>query len=349
MPKAASDRRAKQEQLSRCKAALLGCAIGDALGITQETFVERPNHLEHTLEQIHQLRQARAVQGLQTEMKGGGPWEHITLEPGEWTDDTSMMLCLCDSISQRGPVHTADLIQKFGGWWYEGLNACRWHKSVGLGSNTQEALQRFDPDSPEKLTGGTNPATDAGNGALMRLYPVPVFWHQDVSMAMFMARKQAQTTHNVSEAMDTCAVMAFMIWHAINGADKQTMFDILPTVPHVKHEDVASLIRSDAKWRHVSEDDIISLPSRAVWTLEAALWCLLHTDNFEDAIIKAVNLCADADTVAAVTGQIAGALYGLKSIPLRWLQVLKHKASIEERATALYRQQPYQSCLLLTY
>ena len=336
-----------QKRLDRCKGALLGCAIGDAMGITQESFVESPNHLEYTIKQTRQLRKCRAQ--AQTEMEGGGPWEHITLEPGAWTDDTSMMLCLCDSILQHGNVSTADLTLKFRRWWYEGLNACVYRQSLGLGSNTQDALERFDPSAPEKLTGGTNPTTDAGNGALMRLCPVPVFWHLDISVAMAMARKQAQTTHNVQEAKDASAVMIFMIWQAINGKDKHQMFHMLSLVPEIHHKDVALLIQPQSKWRTASEDDIISLPSRAVWTLEAAMWCLYTTDCFEDAVVKAVNLCGDADTVAAVTGQIAGAMYGAKSIPPRWMQVLKHKSSIEARAVALYMQQPYSSTLDLIY
>lgn len=319
------------------------------MGITQEIFVERPNHLDFTLLQNLQLRRDRLSQGLQTEMQGGGPWEHVTLQAGEWTDDTSMMLCLCDSLLQCGTLDAADVILKFRSWWYDSINACRFGQSLGLGSNTQEALERFDPESPNELTGGTNPATDAGNGALMRLCPIPVFWHRDLSVAIAMARKQAQTTHNVQEAMDACAVMTFIIWQAIDGIDKKQIFDLLEHTPDVQNVDVAELLRPDARWRSASETDIITLPSRAVWTLEAALWCLYNTDNFEDAVIKAINLCGDADTVGAVTGQIAGAMYGVKRVPPRWMQVLKHRTCIEQRAIALYKRQPYDITLDLVY
>ena len=300
----------------RAQGALLGCAVGDALGITQEIFVERPNHLNCTFQQVREQRMARKARGHQTELEGGGPWEHITLEAGEWTDDTAMLLCLCDSILQRTTVDTPDLVTKFRSWWYQGYNACRHKMSLGLGGNTQEALERFDPENPLTLTGGSNPDTDAGNGALMRLAPVPAYWHQDLDTAMLMARKQAQTTHNVQEAMDSCALMTFIMWHAINGLDKAAVFNMLPSLEgELLHAEVAELATINAKWRSAPEQCIITLPSRCLWTLEAALWCVFHTSTFEDAVLTAVNLGGDADTVGAITGQIAGALYGVKCIP----------------------------------
>ena len=338
-----------RQRLDRCKGAILGCAIGDALGITQETFVERPHHLQYTRQQVLLQRQVRRAKGCQTELEGGGPWDEMRLDPGEWTDDTAMMLCLGDSLLQCGKLDTADLMIKFRSWWYEGYNACRHNMSIGLGSNTQEALERFDLKQPYTLSGGSNPDTDAGNGALMRLAFVPVFC-QDVQTAMSMARLQAQTTHNVPEAMDTCAVMAFAMWHAINGASKANMFVRLQELQHnLQHADTALLLEPNASWIYASEDDIITLPSRCLWTLEAALWCVFHTHTFEEALVKAINLGGDADTVGAVTGQIAGALYGASCIPDRWLQGLKHRNNIEQRAAALCRHDAYDVGLNLKY
>ena len=342
--------KSNKQGLSKAQGAILGCAVGDALGITQEIFVERPNHIEVTLQQVRNQRKSRKACGLQTELEGLGPWEHITLEAGEWTDDTAMLLCLCDSILQHTTVDTADLVTKFRSWWYQGYNACRHKTSLGLGGNTQEALERFDPEHPLILTGGSNPETDAGNGALMRLAPVPVYWHASLETAMLMARKQAQTTHNVPEALDTCALMTFIMWHAINGLDKAAIFDLLPSLEGAfQHADVAKLVMANAKWRTAHEDSIITLPSRCLWTLEAALWCVYNTSTFEDAVLKAINLGGDADTVGAITGQIAGAMYGVKCIPEPWLQGLKHQDSISKRATALYGHKAYSSELQLLY
>ena len=134
--------------------------------------------------------------------------------------------------------------------------------SLGLGANTQRALERFDPEQPDLLTGGVNPDSDAGNGALMRLAPVPTYWHQDLDTAILMARKQAQTTHNVQEAMDASALMAFVIWHAINDQDKAAVFGLLPKLQDkLLHAEVAELATSNAKWRTASEN--VSLPCPA--------------------------------------------------------------------------------------
>lgn len=331
--KQGAKRMSKKQWPFRSQEAVLGCAVGDArgdaLGVTQEIFVERPNHIDFTLQQVREQRLSRKTRGLQIELEGGGPWEHITLEAGERTDDTAMLLCLCDSKLQHATVDTADLVTKFRSWWYQGYNACRHNMSLGIGGNTQEALERFDPEHPPTLTWGSNPDTDAGRGALLRLAPVPVYWHADLETAMLMARKQAPTTHNVQEAMDSCALMTFIMWHAINGLDTAALFDLLPSLEGTfQHAEIAELVMANVKWRTALEDRIITLPSRCLWTMEAALWCVYNTRNFEDAVLKAINLGGDADTVGAITGQIAGAIYGVKCIPERWLRGLKHADSM---------------------
>ena len=103
------------------------------------------------------------------------------------------------------------------------------------------------------------------------------------------------------------------MWHAINGLDKAAIFDLLPSLEGaIQHAEVAELLTAHAKWRTAPEDCIVTLPSRCLWTMEAALWCVYNTSSFEDAVLKAINLGGDADTVGAITGQIAGALYGVK-------------------------------------
>ena len=263
-----------------------------------------------------------------------------------------------------------DLIIKFRSWWYEGYNACRQNMSIGLGSNTQQSLERFDTERPDILTGGVDPQTDAGNGALMRLAPVPVYWHQDLQTAMSMAKLQAQVgvhlflarsiylsnvyivlqmTHNVQEAMDTSLIMTFMMWQAIHGADKTSIFSRLSQIRSlVEHTETADLL-DKAPWRTASEKDIVSLPSRCLWSLEAALWCVFNTDSFEQALITAINLCGDSDTIGAITGQIAGALYGCSQIPARWLECLKHRDCIERKAVALYKHKQFCTELMLHY
>lgn len=337
-------------RMDKAQGAMLGGAIGDALGITQEMFVERPNHFEHTHRRVLDQRQHLSRFGLQTELEGGGPWEHVRLEPGEWTDDTAMMLCLCDSIIQQKTVCAADLTVKFRRWWYDGYNACRENMSLGLGGNTQMALERFDPDQPDMLTGGMNPETDAGNGALMRLAPVAIYWHDDLSNALDMAKAQSQTTHNVQEAFDCCKIMTFIMWHGINGFNKSAVFEVLTDLEsEIRHPQVAALLRPNASWRTAPSDKIITLPSRCLWTLEAALWCVYRTDSFEDAVVTAINLAGDCDTVGSITGQIAGSIYGAGTIPSRWTKAIKHIDKIRDRAVAAYNRHEFDDKLYLVY
>lgn len=332
--------------MDKAIASMLGGAIGDALGVTQEIF-PCSRSLVETHEQVMKQRKARTIP--QQMYEGGGPWQHhgLILKPGEWTDDTSMMLCLADSILRMKTVDNGNLMKHFIAWWFHGYNSCN-GKSLGLGGNTKNALNSFNPREPSKVVGGTDPRNDAGNGAIMRLAPVPIYWHETLDLAIDMAYLQAATTHNVSETRDGSALMTFIIWHALNGYNKDYIFNNLNECA-IENEEIKELMDMNASWRTKTEDDIITLPGRCLWTLEAALWCVYHTNSFKDAVIKAVNLGGDADTVGSVTGQIAGAIYGLRNIPHEWLDGLHHRREIELRAIALYTHDNYSPAMMLQY
>ena len=137
-----------------------------------------------------------------------------------------------------------------------------------------------------------------------------------------------------------------MIVSAIRGKTKHEIFESLhecPNTINITHPDIVALTRPDAKWRTRDDREIITLPGRALWTLEAALWCVAHTDTFRDAIVTAVNLGGDADTVGSVTGQIAGAIYGFDTFPPEWVRDLHHADQIVARAKALYGHLPYDA------
>jgi ADP-ribosylglycohydrolase len=335
--------------MDKCCGSLLGGAIGDAIGLSQEIFVGSSKNLKEICEKVHRQREKRRSIGIQTDYEGNGPWasQGLFLKKGEFTDDTSMTLCLADSILQKKTVDIADLIVKFRNWWFKGYNSCN-GMSLGLGGNTAKALYRYDATKPYETTGGNNPETDAGNGAIMRLSPVPIYWKHDLSTALKMARAQTVTTHNVVETLDGSALLCYIIWHALNGEDKDTIFGHLNKCA-LEHPAIRELTNKDANWRTAEESDIITLPGRCLWTLEAAIWCIHNTNNFHDAIIKAINLGGDADTVGAVTGQIAGALYGMSSIQQEWIDDLHHKDKILLRAQALCDRLPYDDAMKLSY
>lgn len=329
----------KTHKMNRAITSMLGGAVGDALG-KNETFPCSGN-----LDVIHQkVLEDRIEFKLNpiTEYIEGGPWTKsgFVMEKGEWTDDTSMMLCLSDSILNKETIDVADLMMRFQNWWVSGYNSCR-GISVGLGGNTRKALHNWDPKDPYKMCGGTNPDKDAGNGSLMRLAPVPIYWSHDLSKAMEMSRIQTSTTHNVLEALDGSALMTFIIWHGINGSTKSQIFGMLDSCPNITHEGIKELILPQAPWRQKNEHEIRSLPGRCLWSLEAALWCVYKSNNFRDALEKAIALCGDSDTIGSITGQIAGAVYGASDIPVSWITGLKHHYEIMARAEALYKHKSY--------
>ncbi len=319
---------------SRAVAAILGGAVGDALGVHQESFPS-----SRDVDQVHRtvLEHRSSFGARQVDYADGGPWVNhgLVMKAGEWTDDTALMLCLSDSIMSCNTIDVGDLMKRFRAWWKTGNNSSQ-GRAVGLGGNIEKAIFSFDPQDPNRLLGGTNPARDAGNGSLMRLAPVPVYWSGDLTEALHMARLQTATTHNVPECLDGSALQAFVIWHGINGASPSEVFGKLHSCPDLGHPEILELTRPDAAWRTKEERQIRTLPGRCLWSLEAALWCVFNTSSFEEAVVKAVNLGGDADTVGSITGQMAGAIHG--EIPQRWLDGLRHRKQITGRAGALFRQ-----------
>ena len=279
------------ERRDRARGAMLGLAMGDALGTT----------LEFT---------TRDSLSPQTDLTGGGPF---SLAPGVWTDDTSMALALGESLVACRGFDAADVMRRFVAWWQKGE-----YTPVGrcfdIGNTTAAALGRFQ-HTGDPLAGSTS-EQDAGNGSLMRLAPVPIFAHDDTGLCRTLAAQQSRTTHGAPQAVDACAFFADLLRRAIGGEMKQTL--LAPQVI-TAHEQVR--IVAAGGWHGMHRDQIRST-GYVVDTLEAALWAVSQTGTFRDAVILAVNLAGDADTVGAVTGQLAGALYGMRGIPAPWLKKL---------------------------
>lgn len=346
--------------LNRAIGCLLGMGIGDALGVTHEIFPRGSfdDTIQMVLAQREKLRlmpHTKMLGGTQTD-NIGGKFGTVILEPGDFTDDTSMGLCLADSLLVQQRLDLVDLMKRFVSWWDTGYNASvrqfvngKWvGKSVGLGGNISKALQKFKTQPNNPIVGGTDPDKDAGNGAIMRVGPIALYWYNDIKMAMKMAKLQASVTHNIPEVKDGCALMTFIICKGLSNKSKHTILDSLHTIaPSLENNDIIDLTRPTASWKTKKEIEIITLPGRNLWSLEAALWCIYNTDNFKDAILKAVNLGGDADTIGAITGQLAGAIYGLDNIPEQWLNTLKHRFKIEKRAIALIKKEPFNNGMII--
>jgi ADP-ribosyl-[dinitrogen reductase] hydrolase len=288
---------------------LLGLACGDAIGTTVE-FKPRGSFEP------------------MTDMIGGGPFD---LEPGQWTDDTSMALCLAESLLYRGGFDPVDQMNRYVNWWQHGYLSAT-GECFDIGNATQQALARY-LQNRDPFAGSTAP-NSAGNGSLMRLAPIAMFYHPNVSNAVQFAAVSSRITHGASEAVECCMVLASMLHGLFSGNERDQITGL--TQKDLSEPAVKGLLTFN--YTSLKEADI-KASGYCVESLKAAIWCFSTTTTFSDAVLKAVNLGDDADTTGAITGQIAGAYYGYKAIPEIWRARLTMSDYIETQARRLYRSQ----------
>lgn len=300
--------------LDRYRGAMLGLAAGDALGTTLE-FTTPGSFIPIA------------------DMVGGGPFN---LKPGEWTDDTSMALCLAESLIECGAFDPHDQLARYVAWKRAGH-----HSSTGtcfdIGGTVAKALSRFERHS-EPWADGSDPYS-AGNGSLMRLAPVPLFFAYEPQLAIENAAASSRTTHAHPEAVDACRYMAGLIVGALQGRTKEdlllTTFSPLPGL--WKAYPLTTAIARVANGSFLQEEPpVIRGDGYVTRSLEAALWAFAKSTSFEDGALLAVNLGEDADTTGAVYGQLAGAYYGVNSIPMMWRYRLAKIGVLETYARRLY-------------
>ena len=284
--------------------ALLGLAVGDAVGTTLE-FSRRD-----------------AVPAI-TDLIGGGPFRLIA---GEWTDDTAMTLALADSLAVDPELDEADLMRRFVSWYRDGDYSCT-GRCFDIGVTTREALTRFERTG-DPLAGSPDPQA-AGNGSLMRLAPVAIRHWRDRARLNDIAERQSRTTHAATEAVHACIGYANILADAIAGEPRDAV--LAPQAASFTPKVKAVL---EGGWRGKPRGAIAS-SGYVVHSLEAALWCVGRTHDFRSAVLLAANLGDDADTTAAITGQLAGALYGANGIPARWLERLAWRERLVTAARSL--------------
>ena len=281
---------------SRYQGALLGLAAGDALGTTLEF---RP---PGTFEPM-------------TDMVGGGPFG---LEPGQWTDDTSMALCLAESLVTCTGFDPADQMSRYLRWYREGYLSST-GRCFDIGNTVSAALHRFERDG-NPFAGSSHPRS-GGNGSLMRLAPIPLAYARQPAEAVRLAGEMSRTTHGAPEPVDACRYYTGLILGALRGELKERLLEPRYTpVPGLwENEPLSERIdRVAAGSFKTKRPPEIRGTGYVVDALEAALWAFWSTDSFEDGALAAVNLGDDADTTGAIYGQLAGAHYGVEGIPERW-------------------------------
>lgn len=290
----------------RYEGALLALACGDAIGTAVE-FSPRGSF--------------SPVRG----MIGGGPF---SLKSGQWTDDTSMALCLAVSLIEKGGFDASDQMERYLKWWH-----CGYFSSTGecfdIGVTTRAALSRFE--TTREPFSGSNEPSHAGNGSLMRLAPVVLRFYPDRQRAQQYAAASSRTTHGAAEAVDCCRLLAAVLCNALAGLPKERLLEEAAsalTEPKVRAVASGAYVRKSASG--------VRGTGYAVESLEAALWCVATTESLEEAVLRATNLGDDADTTAAIAGQLAGAHYGARAIPEDWLVKLYMHREIRAIAGRLY-------------
>ncbi len=276
---------------NRSRGCLIGLAVGDALGTTLEF---KPPGTFKPL----------------TDMVGGG---HFCLKKGYWTDDTSMALCLAYSLVDCQGFDALDQMNKYCDWMNNGFMS-----SIGVcfdvGVGVSSALRRFmktgDPFS------GSKARWSSGNGSIMRLAPIPIFYQFSLLDAIKLGGESSRTTHGSELCIDACSFLSSVLVHLIHGEDKNVYcrVDYSP-----KTKEVSSIKAG----RFVSQSyEQMTGSGYVIESLESALWCFVNTHDFESCVLAAANLGNDADTTAAIAGQLAGAYYGYNAIRSDWLEAL---------------------------
>lgn len=294
--------------LDRFRGCLLGLAVGDAVGTTLEF---KPKGSFKPI----------------SDMMGGGPFR---LKAGQWTDDTSMALCLAMSLIESGQFDAEDQMNKSCQWMNNGYMSSN-GRCFDIGGTTLNALRQFQRTG-EPFSGSTL-AKFSGNGCLMRLAPIPMFFYPNRDEAIAMSGNSSRTTHAAPECIEASQFFGAILFMALSGANKE---DILFShgVTHFESNSLAALAQGHYQTKKI---DDIKGSGYVVESLEAALWCFFHTDSFKAAILQSANLGDDADTTAAICGQVAGAYYGEASIPKQWKKRLVMSAEISRMAEQLYQ------------
>ena len=254
-----------------------------------------------------------------TGMEGGGPFG---LEPGQWTDDTSMALCLADSLVSCGDFDPRDQMDRYLRWKHEGYLSST-GQCFDVGRTVSDALMRYR-DNGDPWAGSTD-LYSAGNGSLMRLAAVPLFYARDPENADRMSGESSRTTHGTAACIDACRYFGGLIVGAVRGETKEALlapghspaaglWDREPLCPEIEEVAGGSFLRREPP-------EIVG-SGYVVKSMEAALWAFHRSSSFEEGCLLAVNLGDDADTTAAIYGQLAGAYYGIDGIPREWRDVI---------------------------
>ena len=305
--------------MDKIKAVMLGHAVADALGVPVE-FCSRAELAEKPV----------------TEMLGYGSYP---VPAGSWSDDTSMSLCALASLA-RGMVDYDEIMQNFGKWYYNDEFTPS-GEMFDVGNTCSFAIHNYHKANCSYKECGLNNTRSNGNGSLMRIHPFALYAHYKMMLLKDwepMIFEASALTHSHERSKLACGIYSYILLHIlvepnIDAVNTALRHAALHYQNHKEFDCYARLFDADFANLDISE---IKSSGYVVDTLEAAVWCLLTTDTYKDCVLKAVNLGDDTDTVAAIAGGLAGALYGYEAIPQEWRNTLIKRKYIEAMCERAY-------------
>lgn len=295
---------------------MIGHAVGDALGVPVE-FSSRDFLKKNPVK----------------EMTGFGTYD---VPAGCWSDDTSMSICALDSL-KNGTLNYRNIMNNFCAWLYKG-DFTPTGVVFDAGNTCVSAINNYAKRFLSINNCGLSDDRSNGNGSLMRIHPFVLYAYyngiDDDEKFIELISNASSLTHAHQCSIDGCIIYAYVLKELLNNPTKEAIYNgINISKDKIKLTYYHRLFSKDIA--EINERDIKS-GGYVVDTLEAALWCALTTNNYKDCVLKAVNLGSDTDTVAAIAGGIAGAIYGYNSIPYEWISTLKRKNYIEEMCENAY-------------
>lgn len=303
--------------LNKIKAAFLGAAIGDALGVPVE-FSSREALVRNPVQ----------------EMIGYGTWNQ---PPGTFSDDSSMLFCTAESLCNG--FNTNDIANQFVKWYEHGFWGA--HNEVfDIGGATRQAIVRVLNGVSPELSGGMT-EHENGNGSLMRILPLSFFLASETSVEQRfkIVKLVSGITHGHFRSVMACFIYTEFGRKLLSGSDKWAAYHLMQETVNQYVSQHSFSAQEVQLFDRVLQHDIAQFEENSIRssgyvldTLESSLWCFLTTSSYSEAVLKAVNLGGDTDTTACLTGGLAGLYYGLPAIPDQWINGLARQNDIIELA-----------------
>lgn len=308
--------------LKKIKSVLFGVAVGDALGVPIE-FISRNDIRKNPVK----------------DMIGFGTYN---LPPGTFSDDSSLTFCLAEALTIDFDLNT--IAQNFVKWCNNNYWTPRGNV-FDIGIATRQAIERLARGERPDLAGGVEVSSN-GNGSLMRISPL-LFYLLDkpINERYEITKQVSSITHGHIRSVIACFYYLEFARHLFAQKDKFEIYknlqiDISTHLNSLSIDPIEIVLFDRLLKQNIHEltEESIFSSGYVLHTLEASIWCLLTTDNYKDAVLKAINLGEDTDTTGAVTGGLAGLFYGFESIPTNWLKQLAKYDDIENLAERLDKQ-----------